>query len=303
MGEAVDLAVAGSGPAGVSAAIQAVRDGLSVVLCGDEPVGGLVRAARRLDNLPGWPDGIRGAEFADALESQLRGLGIQPRIARVAHLRKVDGAFELEADGGTAKCRAIVIATGTRPAGFHLPIPGGPEKNIHRDARTLPSASELAGKSVIVIGGGEAALDAALTCSDRGAKVTVFARGSFLKAPQRLIREAVSAGISIRTGVQARDIVCGEGIRVRFEPAGTFDGPVDHLIISTGREPRLELYHEVCGSRDIPRSVTTSVPGLFLAGDVINGTDRFAASAIGDGQRAARLALRFLQREEYHGHL
>lgn len=291
-----DLLIVGTGPAGLSAAIQGARDGLNITIIGDETPGGLVRAARRLDNLPGYPQGISGIKLAENLLAQIRKFGIEPQKAVVKVITKIDGSFKYETDIDFGLTRTVILATGTRPAAFHLPIDDNAKAGIYRDIRALPK--NLSGKNIAVIGGGEAALDSALSCADKGGICVILARGAKIKAPESLLQEAIKAGIKILTGVQVDHIeLKRKSILVRYHDFNEYNVIVDHLLICTGREPRTELYDLLCKNNRKPCTIRTKVSGLFLAGDVIHGNDRFTAIAMGDGQQAARMALSYIKNE------
>jgi thioredoxin reductase (NADPH) len=144
---------------------------------------------------------------------------------------------------------------------------------------------------VVVIGGGEAALDTALSASDRGAIVEVLARGTRLQAIPALISEVDRAGIHVR--------LCAEVVRVEVRDGRSLlvdgDGAersVDHLVVCIGREPEDELLREL---GPLAPTGAQKVPGLFAAGDLIRGRDRYIATALGDGQQAALQAAHYIR--------
>lgn len=270
-----DLVVVGLGPAGIACVLQGGREGLSVVAVGDEPPGGLLPAARRLDNLPGWPGGVAGAALARRMTRQVAATGATLLRGTVGALRAVDGRLEAAlADGRRVNASTACLATGTRPEELPWAPSGGAVPM--RDARALPA--DLGGRHVAVIGGGDAAFDTALTARDRGASAVVLVRGPVPRAAAGLLEAAVRAGIAIRTGF-AVSALAGDGPRWRVtgDPGGTVEA--DHVVACIGRTPRDEL---VRGHGP--------TPGVFVAGDVHRGRERFAATAMGDGQAAALAA-------------
>ncbi len=288
----VDLLVVGLGPAGLACALQANRDDLDVLAVGDEPVGGLIRAARKLSNLPAEPD-ISGLALAEKMEAQLRAAHLPCMLVHISKITRQDEVFRAcLADGRAVMARTLCVATGTRPRPWRHAIGAMP---IHRDVRTLPES--MAGKSAVLVGGGEAALDTALTCRDRGAEVQVLVRGKRLRAVKRLVHESHEAGIKVRLG--------SDVLRVQWDAAG-WDLQIgtaeslraDELIVCVGREPRDEMIREI-GAGQLQADMTVAnVPGLVLAGDLVRGRDRYVATAMGDGQRAAIAARQFLAVEE-----
>ena len=295
MSGAIDLLIVGAGPAGLAAAIQAGRDGLDSALWSEEPAGGLVRAAHRIDNLPGFAGGISGEALADRMCEQAARFGITANRGRVISVRRSDGEYlaAILAPSGenhAIRSRCVLLATGTVPRHYPLFIQSGLERVMHRDVRSLPT--DLGRCRVAAIGGGEAALDSALSAVDRGASVTLMARGCDLKAPPRLIDEAAAAGVDVRTDTVVTAIEEDSGSVVLAALTGGCGTRVsaDHIVLAIGREPRRELFDGLLNSPQDGGAVETLARGLYLAGDVIRQDDRFVATAIGDGQRAARLA-------------
>jgi thioredoxin reductase (NADPH) len=268
-----DLVVIGLGPAGVAAALQARRDGLDVLAIGDEPVGGLLPAARRIDNLPGHPRGISGRALARRLAAQVRAAGVAvERDLATAVERAGEAGFRVVTGGGRVHlARTVCIAPGTSP----VPLPRGlvPDGvHVLRDVRGL---ERVPGSTVLVMGGGDAAIDSALSVADAGMRPVVVARRA-TRAAARLLAEAAARGILVRIG----------------DADGRLDATT--AIACIGREPRIELLTDLVPGGP-PADIATPVPGLFVAGDAIRGRDRFVATAMGDGQRAAVLARAFIE--------
>ena len=301
----IDLLIIGRGPAGVACALQAHRDGLRVVLVGDEPVGGLVRAARRLDNLPGAA-GTSGAALADRMARQVETAGVPTETAHIVALRREGTIFLASMDGnaaeGTAEAgparknpevrwsaRAVCLAVGTRPR----PWPPCASGDVVRDARALPE--HLDGRRVVVVGGGEAALDTALTALDRGAAVTVLVRGEVLRGAPTLLAEVQASRIEVRFGAPVADVSGADGgWAIRTTGGEMLAAAV--LVACVGREPRRGLWE--CLGEGAPESAVVQArrPGVFTAGDFVRGRDRYVATAMGDGQRVALAAVELLGR-------
>ncbi len=268
MSATVPILIVGAGPAGLAASIQARRDLVDHLVIGREPAGGLVPAAWRIDNLPGFPGGVTGEALARRLAKQAAALELPVSAGEVAGIEKQAGVFSARlASGERIRARTVILATGTVPRPWSAPASG----RLHRDVRTLPASLE--GRTVAIVGGGDAALDSALSVHDRGGRAVVHVRAA-LRANERIVRRVEERGIEVRTGS-------------RLETAGL---DADHLLVCIGRVPDDALYRTLVPDGPLPSRVATPVEGLFVAGDLIAGHERYIALAQGDGQRAALLA-------------
>jgi thioredoxin reductase (NADPH) len=273
---------------------------MSVVVVSDGPTGGLVRAARRIDNLPGWPDGVRAARWVEGLAAQLASRGVSPVNDHVGRIESGDEGFTISAVKHRFRARTVVVAAGTRPVPFRPELAESPR--FHRDAADLPD--DMRGARVAVIGSGEAALDTALNLIERGAGVTIFARGPELNACPALLREfhassaALVPGASLRSAVLDAHSVC-----LKF--AGFPDWLGDHVVAAIGRESRIDEIDMTgvergAGGNDGAGGTggagSAGTPGIWFAGDVLRDRERYVAMALGDGQRAACLAHAYITR-------
>lgn len=299
MDDRVELLIVGNGPAGLSAAIQSARDGVDHLVLGREPHGGLIHSARLIENLPGFPNGIPGPQLAAIILAQAQKLGARLETTEVKLCRRVEDkgyVAELE-HGPRVFSRALIVATGTEPVDFHCQWGKGilDSPRLHREAKTLPL--DLAHQVVTVVGGGEAALDTALNVVDRSGRAWLIVRSESFRAPERLVETVLASCIQVHwqcnvIRVDSDDgtlIVCAEdkrGEQTRL--------PSHHVVICVGRQPCTRVLKELPQAGPVG-DVVTHLPGLYLAGDLIRGEDRFVATALGDGQRAARLARRFLK--------
>jgi len=291
-----DLVIVGSGPAGIAAALRARHDGINALLIGDEPAGGLSAAARRIENLLWLPRPMSGVEFQDLLRRRLDEARIERVEGSVRGARVAEGGFVVDVGpAGDIACRTLILACGTEPAGLSLP---GAEHAaeaglLHRDVRTLPGA--VAGARILIVGGGEAALDSALWVRDRGGAPTICLRGDRIAARPGLIEELNGSSIAVRSGLEPVSIEVSHGeIAVAFSSeSGTCRLDCRHVLFCVGRRPRLALYREL-GGGGIPSRRTSGIPGLFLAGDILRGRDRYIGPALSDGFRSAAEAARYL---------
>lgn len=290
MGETIPVLIAGAGPAGLAASIQARRDLLAHLVIGREQPGGLVSAAWRIDNLPGFPGGVTGEALARRLAKQAASLDLPVTLDAVEEITRDGELFEARlASGKSVAARAVILATGTHPRPWTVPGADDARQSglLHRDARTLPGALE--GMSVAVVGGGDAALDTALSVHERKGRAVVLVRGSSSRANARIVERLEKRSIEVVTDNPVERIRVDR--RITVLPRGL---ECDHLVVCIGREPDDGLYRGLVPDGPLPDGVETAIPGLFVAGDLIAGHERFIALAQGDGQRAALLAARYL---------
>lgn len=297
----IPLAIVGAGPAGLAASIHAARAGIDHVLFDPDPPGGLLRAARLIENVPGMFGGMSGTSMAAQMVAHAQTLGVIHYPCRVVALERTGDGFVVRASSGlTLPARAVILATGTRPRPLRIPGASSVVRKglFHRDARTLPT--RMGGLRVVVSGGGEAALDTALNARDRGAAVQVHFRGGVVAANAALCGYVAAAAIPLYpchalSGVRWTP----EGLHAHFRRARQAETVVacDHLVACHGRDPECALWRMAAGpSTPPPADVLTGVPGLFCGGDLIRGGCRYASVASGDGTRAGHLAGEYLRK-------
>ncbi len=289
MKAAWDFAIVGAGPAGCEAALCASRRGLDVLLIGNEPPGGLAAAARKIENLAGSPRPLSGRNYQRMLQIRVERARIRRLEDTVLDCRREDGRFLIMAAGaGALDCRALLLACGTEPAAVAIPgLDEAAESGlIHRDIRTLPR--DLESRRVLVVGGGEAAVDSALSILERGGDPVLCVRGDRLAARRGLVDELKHESIAVLFGLEPAAVnASGDGMTVDATgPEGRLRLKSDFLLLCVGRRPRLALYRRLAG-RGAPRGVITGIPGLFLAGDVLRDRNRYIPPAMADGIRAA----------------
>ena len=306
-----DLLIIGGGPAGLSTAIYAGREGIDSLVIDKSALGGQAALTERIDNYPGFPEGIQGGELADRIIQQARRYGGELLSAvGVKEIKRQDEYVIVVAEAGDDYCaRVALIATGSTYR--RLDVPGEEDligAGIHFcstcDGPFYKGADELA-----VIGGGNSGLEEGLFLTQFAKKVRILERGDRLQGSP-LLRDKVlnHPQMEVHTNTQvtefrgngklsavvARDVVTGDE-RV-FQPAAAF--------IFIGLDPNTSFLK---GSLELDRwgfvvtddTLQTSLPGVFAAGDVRAGSTKQLGAAIGEGITALLMIRRHLEKSAH----
>jgi len=282
-----DIAIVGAGPAGIAAALQLARYEIDPFVYEADTPGGLLYNAGEIRNYPGFPGGIEGPELAALFAKGLRDGGAVVCPEEVLSIDYAGGVFRVTAGSG-ADFSSVIIATGTRPV---------PLEDVEFDSRETEDGIDygvgeirkIAGKSVAIIGAGDAAFDYAVTLSKRN-DIVILQRGFKSRCNAALKRRAgASERITILENASVSRISREEGGMFELSLCGAGCGSLermtaDRVIAAVGRVPR-----EIALLPGVTDSVDELVAGakLRFAGDVMNGMFRQTAIAAGDGVRAA----------------
>lgn len=299
MDKETPVIILGAGPAGIAAAVYLKRAGLNPMIMEKQQPGGLLRHAFLVENYPGFPQGISGANLANQFVQHLIKLGLSITKTEVNRLEHRNNAFIIHTPKGDFVSSAVIIASGTKPK--KLSIPGAApleEKRLFYEPSKIPSRTK---KRISVIGGGDIAFDYSLTLLEKGHMVTILSRSEPVCLPL-LKRQVQEKGASIQVGCVVQKIQLdrkGLLLQCRQQDQRT-ERSADYLLIACGREPSLSfltprLMRHYTKSRQLPQ---TSLPGLYFAGDVVRGTYRQTGIAVGDGMYAAMMAQRYLKEKE-----
>jgi thioredoxin reductase (NADPH) len=316
-----DLVIVGGGPAGLAAAVYGASEGLRTVMVEREAPGGQAGQSSRIENYLGFPAGLSGSDLARRATDQARRLGAELLTVQDVVALRVEGSgrFVALSGGGTLSANCVLVASGV--AYRQLDTPGFPEltgAGIYYGA-ALTEARACADQHVVIIGGANSAGQAAVYFSAYAGQVTMLVRGPSLeRSMSHYLIEQIAAlpKINVRTQTQAVAAEGKDGHLHRLSVRGS-EGEevldVDACFVFIGAAPRTDWLEGVVArdergfilagpdaridgwplKRD-PYLLETSVPGVFVAGDVRSRSIKRVASAVGEGSMAVSLVHQYL---------
>jgi thioredoxin reductase (NADPH) len=321
--EFYDLVVIGGGPAGLAAAVYGASEGLNTVLIERTATGGQAGQSSRIENYLGFPDGVSGSQLADRARRQAEKFKAELITTREAVALEVNGPVKTIkfADGGSIDSRAVIIATGVSyrqlQAEGCVDLTG---KGVYYGAANSV-ASECEDEDVYVVGGANSAGQAAMYLSRDAKSVTIVVRGPSLEASMSyyLIQQIeANPKITVRTCTEVQR-AAGDGHLQNLYLVNRNSGAVEEvnaarMFIFIGAAPLTEWLDDVVARDDHgfilagpdlkvcsrwplerpPHHLETSVPGVFVAGDVRAESAKRVAAAVGEGSMAVMLVHRYL---------
>ncbi len=307
------LIILGSGPAGYSAAVYAARANLNPVLITGLQKGGQLTTTTDVDNWPGDVEGLQGPVLMERLEQHALRFNTQILFDHIMEVDLKRRPFILKGDSGTTyTCDCLIIATGASARYLGLPSEAA---HMGKGVSACATCDGFfyRGKKVVVIGGGNTAVEEALYLSNIASSVTLIHRRDSLRAEKimqhKLFEKAEKGNVTLMWD-HALDEVLGNdmgvtGIRVKHVKTGaTEELNVDGVFIAIGHTPNTQIFHNQLEMHDgyivvksgIKGNATaTSVPGVFAAGDVADHVYRQAVTSAGTGCMAALDAEKYLE--------
>lgn len=300
-----DVIIIGGGPAGLTAGLYASRANLNSLLIEKGLVGGQISTAEKVDNYPGFPDGIDGFELTDLMHRQATKYGLKTIIAEVATIEPQEKQIVIKTTEGDYTARALIIASGSDRQ--KLGIPGEKEftgKGVAYCATC--DAAFFRDVPVVVVGGGNAAITEALHLAKFASNVTIIHRRDKLRASAVLQEKAFSEPKvdfiwnSVVEEIEGEDTVKRIKLRqVKTDEKSTME--IAGVFVAVGLKPNTDYLKGIlkldAGSHVITDDkMGTSVPGIFAAGDARHNSARQAITAAGDGATAAFYAEKFLSK-------
>jgi thioredoxin reductase (NADPH) len=316
-----DLVIVGGGPAGLAAAVYGASEGLRTVMVEREAPGGQAGQSSKIENYHGFPNGLSGSDLARRATDQARRLGAELLSIQDAVALRVEGAgrFVELSGGGALSANCVLVASGV--AYRQLDTPGFPEltgRGIYYGA-AVTEARSCRDQRVVIIGGANSAGQAAVYFSENAAQVTMLVRGTLEKSMSHYLIENIGKrpNIDVRTGSRAVAAESADGhlgaLRVRNGDGTEEVLDTDACFVFIGAAPRTDWLAGVVArdergfilagpdvqdadwplKRD-PYLLETSVPGVFVAGDVRARSIKRVASAVGEGSMAVSLIHQYL---------
>ena len=303
MANEYDVVIVGGGAAGLTAGMYAARYGLRTAIIERMMGGNQIINVEKIENFPGFPQGISGAELGPLMQEQAMDAGAEFLMTEATGV-VLDGPYKvITTDDGDYRARALIVAAGSSLKKLGIP---GEEELYGRGVSHCATCDGplFRGEVVGVVGGGDSAGDEALTLAEYAGRVILFHRGDKLQA-QKVIRDRVIGhsevdvlynttveailGDSLVTGVQIRNLITNFTDRMNLMG----------LFVYVGLDPNTKFIRGIVKTDNaghIPVNIwmETDVPGIYAAGDIRQHSAAQLASAAGDGSTAATAAFRFI---------
>jgi thioredoxin reductase (NADPH) len=301
-----DVVVIGSGPAGYTAAIYAARANLRTLVIQGEQQGGQLMITSEVENYPGFEEGVLGPDLMDKFEKQALRFGAELVPYDVERVDFSQRPFTLKTFNKTYKTRAVIVATGASAKWLGLPN----EQRLQGRGVSGCATCDgffFRGKEIAVIGGGDTAMEEALFLTRYASHVHLIHRRDSFRASKIMIQRAVNhPKITIHYNRAVEDVLGAnvvESLTLRDTESGATEAlPVQGLFVAIGHQPNTDLFKGILemnalGYLKPSERTMTSIPGVFVAGDVDDARYRQAVTAAGEGCRAAIDAERWLEEQ------
>lgn len=304
--EKYDLIIIGGGAAGLTAGIYGVRSKLKTLLLEKLPLmGGQIVYSEKVENYPGFPEGISGVDLTALMEAQARGLGLEIKTGEVIEVNDDGDIKRVLCDEEQYLCRAIIIATGASPNRLGV---AEEERFIGKGISFCGTCDGFFFKDleVIVVGGGDTAIDEALYLTRYVKKVYIVHRRNALRATkisqERAFKNDKIEFIWDTVVAKVEGDKSVEKVILKNVKTGTaWEKPISGIFVFVGIKPNTAFLHETVvldeqGFIVTNEALETSVPGIFAAGDVRKKILRQLSTAVGDGATAAFAVEKYLEK-------
>ncbi len=300
------LVIIGSGPAGLTAAIYGCRADLDPLVYMGTKYGGQLMLTSEVENFPGFPDPVLGPDLITRMKSQAERLGARLVQEDVVKVNLKTYPFEVYTSAGVTKALSVIIATGANPRRLNL------QSEMRLMGKGVSNCAVcdgffFRGKKVAVVGGGDTAMEEATFLSKFATSVQVVHRRDELRASAALKKEAfANPKISFIWDSVVTDVLGGgkvQGARLKnMKTGGESEIQVDGVFVAIGYDPNTEVFRgqlelDPKGYIAVKNETESSVPGVFVAGDVHDFRYRQAITAAADGCKALLDAEKFVKQK------
>ncbi len=299
-----DTIIIGAGPAGLTAALYAARGNLKTLVIEKGPSGGQIALTDIVENYPGFPDGDTGPNLAEKFQKQAERFGAEFDNGTVQEIKKEDGNFIVVKDGENLQTKTIICAMGADPRKLNVP---GEDKNVGTGVSYCATCDGFffRGKHVIVVGGGDAAVEESIFLTRFAESVTIVHRRDELRA-SKIIQERAFNNDKIHFiwHTVVTEIVSNGKVQhvilKNVKTDETREHPIDGVFIFIGHIPNTKLVENLLEMDEhdlinVDLQMRTSIPGIYACGDCRTEAARQMVSSAGDGSTAAISAIKYLE--------
>jgi len=306
-GNHVKVLVLGAGPAGLSAALYAARAELAPVVLTGMQLGGQAALTHTIENYPGFPEGVGGAQLGELFQKQAEHFGAKVEYDLANEVDFSQRPYMVKTDGGEYKADTVIISTGASP--LHLEVPG----EVELTGRGVSYCATCDGwffkdKKVVIVGGGDSAFEEALFITRYASSVTLIHRRDEFRAGAILQKRAnehpkmkfiLNTVVTEVLGSDKMEALRLKNVKTGEETIFEADG----LFIFIGHKPNTEMFQgklsmSNLGYIQVNDKMETNVPGVYAAGEAADPHFRQVITSAGMGAAAAIQATRFLEAEE-----
>lgn len=302
------VVIIGSGPAGLTAALYAARGNLDPLVISGNQLGGQISITNEVENYPGFPEGTTGPELVELMQKQAERFGARIMIDEVTEVDFSKGSpFYLKTHGDEFEAESVIVTVGASPKRLGIP---GEDDFIGRGVSFCATCDGFffRDKDVLVIGGGDSAMEEALFLTKFVSKVRVIHRREELRAGEALKRRAAQNEKIEFVWNTVLEEIQGNGkvetvVAKNVKSEKTSNIETDGVFIFIGHYPNSSLFEGQLEMNDLGYLITdekmmTSVPGIFAAGEIQDPVYRQIATSVGQGCAASIMAERWLDAQD-----